>query len=51
VRPLTRVTDASGKQVLYEHEKAPLWLSMQGMRFSVYYTRQMSLSWLDKYNR
>ena len=51
VRPLTRVTDASGKQVLYEHEKAPLWLSMQGIRFSVYYTRQMSLSWLDKYNR
>jgi hypothetical protein len=51
VRPRTKVTDASGKQVLYEHEKAPLWLSMQGMRFSVYYTRQMSISWLEKFNR
>jgi hypothetical protein len=48
VRPFTRVTDATGT---YEHEKTPLWLSMQGMRFSVYYTRQMSLSWLEKYNR
>ena len=51
VRPLTRVTDPSGKNVFYEHEKEPLWLSMQGLRFTVYYTREMSMRWLERFDR
>jgi hypothetical protein len=50
VRPITKVTDASGKQVFYEHEKEPLWLSMQGMRFGVFYTYQMTIPWLTRFN-
>jgi hypothetical protein len=48
VRPITQVTDASGNQVLYEHEKEPLWLSMQGLRFSVFYTYQMTIPWFSR---
>jgi hypothetical protein len=50
VRPETRVTDASGNQVFYEHEKEPLWLSMQGIRFSLFYTYQMTIPWLTRFN-
>jgi len=50
VRPVTKVTDASGNNVSYEHEKSPLWLSMQGMRFSLFYTYQMTIPWLSKFD-
>ena len=50
VRPSTKVTDASGKQVAFQHVKEPLWLSMQGMRFCAYYTYQMSIPWLNRFN-
>ena len=50
VRPVTKVTDASGDRVTYEHEKSPLWLSMQGLQFSFYYTRQMTIPWLSRFD-
>jgi hypothetical protein len=50
VRPVTKVTDASGNNVLYEHAKEPLWLSMQGLRFSFIYTSQMTIPWLSRFN-
>jgi hypothetical protein len=50
VRPVTKVTDASGDLVFYEHEKSPLWLSMQGLRFGFYYTRQMTIHWLSRFD-
>jgi hypothetical protein len=50
VRPSTKVTDASGDNVLYEHQKEPLWLSMQGLRFSFIYTSQMTIPWLTRFN-
>lgn len=50
VRPITKVTDVSGQNVFYEHEKEPLWLSMQGIRFSLYYTYNVVVPWLDKFN-
>jgi hypothetical protein len=39
--PRTSVTDASGKTVLYEHEKEPLWMSLEGLRVGLY----VSVAW------
>jgi hypothetical protein len=36
VLPGTKTTDASGKNVIYEHEKSPLWVSQLGMRVGIY---------------
>jgi hypothetical protein len=47
VRPVTKVSDDTGT---WEHEKEPLWLSMQGIRFGLYYTYEMSIGWLSRYN-
>ena len=45
--PRTRVTDASGDNVLYEHEKSPLWLSIEGMRVGLHLTYEMTPSFLS----
>jgi hypothetical protein len=50
VRPITQVTDASGNNILYEHEKEPLWISMQGLRVGIVYTYQMTIPWLNRFN-
>jgi hypothetical protein len=34
--PSTKVTDAQGNGILYEHEKSPLWVSQLGMRAGIY---------------
>ena len=44
--PRTRVTDAGGNNILYEHEKSPLWLSQEGIRFSLFLSVEMSLPFL-----
>ncbi len=34
--PSTKVTNSQGSGILYEHEKAPLWVSQLGMRAGIY---------------
>jgi hypothetical protein len=41
--PRTRVTDASGKTLLYEHEKEPLWISFEGLRAGLYVSYEWTL--------
>lgn len=44
--PRTSVTDASGDQLLYEHEKSPLWLSEEGLRLGLFLSYDMALPFL-----
>jgi len=46
ILPRTRVTDASGKSLLYEHEKEPLWLSLEGLRLGLYVSYELTLPFL-----
>jgi hypothetical protein len=44
--PQTRVTDASGDVVLFNHRKDPLWLSQQGLRVGLFFSYEMLLPFL-----
>lgn len=44
--PRTRITDASGKNEIYEHTKMPLWLSQEGLKVSVYVSKEWTMPFL-----
>ena len=46
IRSRTRVTDGGGDRLLYEHEKAPLWISQEGMRIGLYGSYAFTLPFL-----
>jgi hypothetical protein len=43
LKPRTRVTDASGETILYEHEKEPLWMSLDGIRVGLFVSYEWTL--------
>ncbi len=45
----TKITDADGKNELYEREAAPLWSSPQGMRIGLYMSYEMLFPFLKSY--
>jgi hypothetical protein len=45
--PRTRVTDASGKSILYEHVKEPLWMSLEGIRVGLFLSYEYTLPFLN----
>jgi hypothetical protein len=45
--PRTRVTDARGKETLFEHEKSPLWMSQEGLRVGIFAAYEWTLPWLS----
>jgi hypothetical protein len=47
--PSTRVTDASGGTVFYEHEKEPLWMSFEGLRAGLYVSYEWTLPLLRSF--
>ncbi|MBD3317480.1 MAG: hypothetical protein GF344_16950 [Chitinivibrionales bacterium] len=46
LKPRTRVTDAEGDVILFEHEKDPLWMSLEGLRVGLFVTYEMTLPFL-----
>jgi hypothetical protein len=47
LKPRTRVEDAGGKTVLYEHEKEPLWMSLDGIRVGLFLSFEYTLPLLQ----
>jgi hypothetical protein len=45
--PKTTVYDASGKNILYEHEKEPLWMSLEGIRLGLYFSCCWTMPFLN----
>jgi hypothetical protein len=44
--PSTKITDAKGNGVIYEHEKSPLWISQLGMQAAVYASYDITMPFL-----